>query len=171
MHEMGIPTKLINLTTMTLHETYANVKLGNETREKFRYYSGVKQGNGLSTTLFNITLHATIKKVDKRGNIFTKLSQICAYADDVTIMTRTKNGLQRVCLTLEKEANQLGLFSNITKTKYVLLNRIKYANIRQRKLCIGDKTFEMVQKFKYLDAVIDDKNNITHHKRKNTVWQ
>jgi hypothetical protein len=37
MHEMGIPTKLVNLTTMTLHETYAKVKLGNETGEKFRY--------------------------------------------------------------------------------------------------------------------------------------
>jgi hypothetical protein len=42
------------------------------------------------------------------------------------------------------------------------LNTTKYANIRERKLCIGDKTFEMAQKFKYLDAVIDDKNNITH---------
>jgi hypothetical protein len=44
----------------------------------------------------------------------------------------------------------------------VHLNRIKHANIRERKLCIGDKTFEMVQKFKYLGAVIDDENNITH---------
>jgi sorting nexin-29 len=33
MHEMGIATKLINLTMMTLHETYAKVKLGNETVE------------------------------------------------------------------------------------------------------------------------------------------
>jgi hypothetical protein len=47
MHEMGIPTKHINLTMMTLHETHANVKLGNKTGEKFRYYSGVKQDNGL----------------------------------------------------------------------------------------------------------------------------
>jgi hypothetical protein len=39
---MGIPTKLINLTMMTLHETYAKVNLGNETGEQFRYYNGVK---------------------------------------------------------------------------------------------------------------------------------
>jgi hypothetical protein len=75
---------------MTLHETYAKVKLGNETGEKFRYYSGVKQGDGLPITLFNVALQTAIKKVDKRGNIFTKLSQICAYVDDVTIITRTK---------------------------------------------------------------------------------
>jgi protein-arginine kinase len=42
------------------------------------------------------------------------------------------------------------------------LNTIKYTNIRERKLCIGDKEFEMVQKFKYLGAVIDDENNVTH---------
>jgi hypothetical protein len=42
MHERGIPTKLINLTMMTPHETCAKVKLGNETGEKFRYYRAVK---------------------------------------------------------------------------------------------------------------------------------
>jgi hypothetical protein len=116
MHEMEIPTKLSNLTMMTLHETLAKVKLGNETGEKFSYYRNVKQGDGLSTTLFKmiiifwemtpcgsyknlslpeddnhhshrrgnlksytlfkVVLQTAIKKADKRGNIFTKLSQI-----------------------------------------------------------------------------------------------
>jgi hypothetical protein len=162
MHERGIPTKLINLTMMTLHETYAKVKLGNETGEKFRYYSCVKQGDGLSTTLFNIALQTAIKKVDKRGNIFTKLTEICAYADGVAIITRTKNELQRVYLTLEKEADPLGLFTNITKTKYMHLNVTKHANKREGKLCIGDKEFKTVQKFKYLGAVMGEKNNTTY---------
>jgi hypothetical protein len=60
------------------------------------------------------------------------------------------------------ETNQLGLFANVTRTKYMHLNIIKRANVRERKLCIGHKEFEMVQKFKYLGAVIDEKNNITH---------
>jgi predicted transcriptional regulator len=62
MNEMGIPTKLSKLTMMTLHETLAKVKLGNETGEKFRYYRNVKQGDGLSTTLFNVVLQATTKR-------------------------------------------------------------------------------------------------------------
>jgi hypothetical protein len=119
----------------------------------------------LPTTLFNIALQTAIKKVDQRGNIFTKLSQSCAYTDNVTIMTRTKNKFQRVYSTLEKEANQLGLLTNITKTKYLHLNTIKYAHISEGKLCIGDKTFEMVQKFKYVRTVIDDENNNTHLSR------
>jgi hypothetical protein len=35
MHEMGIATKLVNLIMMTLHETYARVKLGNKRGEEF----------------------------------------------------------------------------------------------------------------------------------------
>jgi hypothetical protein len=58
------------------------------------------------------------------------------------------------------------------RPKYMKLNTIKYANIRrERKLCIGVKTFEMVQKFKYQGAVIDDENNITRHTRENRVQQ
>jgi hypothetical protein len=112
----------------------------------------------LSTTLFNIAIQTTNKKVHKRGNTYTKLSQICAYSDDLTIMTRTKNELKRVYLTLEKEANQFGLYTNLTKTKYMHLN----TNISERMLCIGDKTFEIVQKFIYLRAVVDEENNIIH---------
>jgi hypothetical protein len=59
-------------------------------------------------------------------------------------MTRTKNELQRGYLTLEKETNQLGLFTNITKTKYMHLNTTKHANIREGKLHIGDRKFETV---------------------------
>jgi hypothetical protein len=67
--------------------------------------------------------------------------------------------LRRVYQTLENEANQLGLFTNVTKTKYVHLNTTKHANIRERKLCTGDKEFKMVQKFIYLGAVIIKKKN------------
>jgi hypothetical protein len=154
---------------MTLHETYAKVKLGNRTGERFWCYSGVKQGDGLST-LFDVVLQTAIKHADKRGITFTELCQICANADDLIIMTGTKNELQKAS-DLEKEADQLGPFTNITKTKYRHLDTTKHANISERKLCIGDREFEMVQKFKYLGAVVDEENNITHHTRKNTIWQ
>jgi hypothetical protein len=42
------------------------------------------------------------------------------------------------------------------------------ANIRGRKLCIGDQEFEIVQKFKDLGAVIERK--IIQHKPYNTEY-
>jgi hypothetical protein len=51
------------------------------------------------------------------------------------------------------------------------LHLTQHTRISERKLCIGDREFEMVQKFKYLGAVVDEENNITHHTRKSTIWQ
>jgi sorting nexin-29 len=112
MHRIGIPKKLVNLARMTLTETYAKVKIENELGQEFKYNSGVKQGDGLSTTLFNIILHTAIEKVDKKGTIFTKLSQICAYVDDLTILAKTEKELKRIYQKLEEAVNELGLYTN-----------------------------------------------------------
>jgi len=61
----------------------------------------------LSTTLFNIALHGVIKKIDKRGTIFHKLSQILGYVDDVIIISKTIKELQEVFIRIEDEANKM----------------------------------------------------------------
>jgi hypothetical protein len=43
-----------------------------------------------------------IQKVDKRGTIIYKSSQICAYADDVAIITRTETELKKIYKQLQK---------------------------------------------------------------------
>ena len=118
MHRIGIPKKLVSLARMTLTETYAKLKIENELGREFKYNSGVKQGVALSTGLFNIILHTAVEKVDKRGTIFTKLRQICACADDVTILAKTEKELKRIYQKLEEALNELGLYTNETKTKY-----------------------------------------------------
>jgi hypothetical protein len=50
-------------------------------------------------------LHTAIEKVDKRGTIFTKVSQICAYADDVTVLAKTEKELKRIYQKLEEAVN------------------------------------------------------------------
>jgi hypothetical protein len=119
MHRIGIPKKLVILARMTLTEMYAKVKIENKLGREFRYSSGVKQGDGLSTALFNIILHTAIEKVDKTDTIFTKLSQICVYADDVTILAKTEKELKRLHQKLEETVNELGLYTNKTRTKYM----------------------------------------------------
>jgi len=89
MDRMGIPQKLIRLTRMTMCQTKARVKIDNQLGVPFEYDKGVKQGDGLSTSLFILALHNAVQEIDKRSTIYTKSSQICAYADDVIIVTRS----------------------------------------------------------------------------------
>jgi hypothetical protein len=91
MEDVGIPQKLITLIEMTLKDTKAVVKINNWKTRIFEFNTGVKQEDGLSTTLFIIALRKVIRETDQRGTIFNKLSQICSYADDVVLITKTNN--------------------------------------------------------------------------------
>jgi hypothetical protein len=37
-----------------------------------------------------VALHSIIKSTDKRETVYTKSSQICAYADDIVIIGRAR---------------------------------------------------------------------------------
>ena len=54
---MGISLKRIKLTKMVMRYTKAKVKYENMLRESFKFNTGVKQGDGLSATVFIVTLH------------------------------------------------------------------------------------------------------------------
>jgi hypothetical protein len=62
----------------------------------------VNQGDGLSTTLFIIALQKVIWEIDQRGTIFNKVSQICAYADDVLLITKIKRKLTQMFDALDR---------------------------------------------------------------------
>jgi sorting nexin-29 len=122
---MEIPSKLIKQIKMTVQNTRAVVETEHGRTEKFHINTGLRQGDALSTLLFNLVLEGIIRKLDTRGNISTKLTQLCAYADDLVIIARTPNALDEMFLTLEKEARDAGLIVNQSKTKYMKIAREK----------------------------------------------
>jgi hypothetical protein len=106
MDKMGIRQKLIRLTRMTMCQTKARVKSDNQLGAPFEYDKGVKQGDGLSTTLFILALHNAAQEIDQRDTIYTKSSQICAYADDVVIITRSETRIRQVYREIEEKAQE-----------------------------------------------------------------
>jgi sorting nexin-29 len=112
MNKMIIPHKIIRMVEMTVNHTKAKVKTGNKLSETFDFSVGVKQGDGLSAVLFILAMHKAVNMTDQRGSIFTKSSQICAYADDMVIVTRSKWRQIQMYEELEKETEEMGLIIN-----------------------------------------------------------
>jgi sorting nexin-29 len=144
MEDIKIPHKLMRLVKTTIKNTTARVKVTNTLGNSSTINAGVRQGDVLSTTLFILALHYGVQKTGQRGTIFTKLSQICAYADDIVIVARTQKKLTEVFLDLAEETSKLGMEINENKTKYMVTSTYEHRR-NAGDLRIGNKTFEAVQ--------------------------
>jgi hypothetical protein len=60
MSELNFPTKLIRLTKATLTIVTCCVKIQNDCSELFETRQGLRQGEVLSTLLFNIVLEGIV---------------------------------------------------------------------------------------------------------------
>lgn len=145
---------------MTMSNTKARVKVNNMLSEEFEFKAGVKQGDGLSAILFDLTLHKVINVIDQRGTIVGKSGQICAYADDIAIITRSMHKLKQMYEQLEKEEEKIGLIVNEKKAKYMIMSKSE-TRIVLKDLIIGRKKFKGVSGFRYLGATIHNDNEIS----------
>lgn len=159
LRELGIPHKLIKLVEMTLNDSQAKVIIhGNETNA-FYINGGVRQGDALSALLFNLTLEKIIRNIDVSKSICNKMTQINGYADDIVIVSRSKNELKSVFLVLENQAKKMGLEVNVQKTKYMIVT--KRTNIQLQDLEINEYSFEHVREFIYLGSQVNSNNDVT----------
>ena len=76
----------------------------------------MRQGDPLSTTIFNLILDSVIKKLNLRGDISLKLKQIVAYDDDDdALLARSPKVLKEIFHKLQNEVTLVGL--NINEDK------------------------------------------------------
>lgn len=109
--------------------------------------------------LFNIALHSAITSIDQRGTIFTKSTQICAFADDILIISRTKNRLVQTVEELTRYAKEIGLEVNENKTNFMIMSTSEERRQRQN-LIIGGKVFKGTNSYTYLGNEINNKCEI-----------
>lgn len=155
MENLKIPSKLIKLTKMTMEGSLAKVVTSEGTTEDISIETGVRQGDALSTTLFNIALEGAVRAAGISGNIAHSSKQLLAYADDIVLIARNRRSLERGLLLLEKEARERGLEINQDKTKYMTSTRRSTNNTNIK---IGQYSFKQVESFKYLGVTINGKN-------------
>jgi hypothetical protein len=106
---LGIRKKLIQLVGVTMAGSRATVRVDNQYTPTFPITNGVRQGDALSSILFDLVLEAILRKMNINGHIGTKDIQIFAYADDVAIVSRNKNALKDALDNNESEVRERGL--------------------------------------------------------------
>ena len=64
--------------------------------EDFFARTGLRQGDPLSTMLFNMVLEKTIRstKLNRYGDIMHKSHQVIGYTDDLAVIARCEEGLK-----------------------------------------------------------------------------
>ncbi|CAK1591299.1 unnamed protein product [Parnassius mnemosyne] len=161
MMEIGIPTKLVRLTEMTLRNSQSVDRVQTNVSEPFRTNDGLRQGDALSCLLFNIALDKCIRdsKIETKGTIYHKSVQILGYADDLDVIGRSLPAMESAYLALEKSAAEAGLQVNMAKTKY--LKASKDQQILLQGVNIGNNTFASVNDHVYLGSLVTDNNDVS----------
>jgi hypothetical protein len=119
MSELNFPTKLKRLTETTLTIVTCCVKKQNDCSESFETRQGLRQGDVLSTLLFNGVLEVIVRRANLQttGTIYNKETQLLAYADEIDIVGRSQTAVRNAYLALEGVAAKVGFKINEQKTK------------------------------------------------------
>jgi hypothetical protein len=74
----------------------------------FTIRNGLRQGDSLSTVLFNIVLEKSVREIEvnPNGNIYNRLYQHLAFADDVIMIARNPTAIRDAFGKLEKKQSK-----------------------------------------------------------------
>ena len=119
---------------------------------------GVRQGDNLSPTLFNVFINDLIRTVKNTGKgLFVKdrLLNILVYADDIVVFATSPDDLQAILNAITEWTKKWRLTVNNKKTKVVHFRpaRMKRSDMQ---FTISNQLVEIVDKYKYLGLLFDE---------------
>jgi len=163
MKELEFKPKLIRLVAATLNGSRSRIKLSEDLSDSFEVKEGLKQGDALSTLLFNCALEGAMRRagIQTSRTLATSCVQILGFADDLDIVSRTYNGIVDTYTSLKREAARVGLIINENKTKYMKTGRATVPQQQENKVVIDNQTFDIVDEFVYLGALARADNDIS----------
>ena len=124
--DLGVSGRILTIITSIYAQGSAAVKTSAGVSEIFTCLLGVKQGRPLSPTLFGLYVDGPEKRLLQTSGIYAleltgDLVPLLLYADDLVLMSTSKEGLQRQVDALADFCAGQQLEVNFGKTKDVML--------------------------------------------------
>ena len=161
----GVSNKLYGLIKYMYTNITLNVQSGDGKFISLSFISllGVRQGDNLSPTLFNIFVNDIPNLFDdtcKPVQVGYMNISCMLYADDLIILSETFEGLQTAINNLESYCDQWGLTVNSKKTKFMTT---KVNSSENKELLYKNEPIELVKCAKYLgiEFSYDGNNEVT----------
>jgi sorting nexin-29 len=161
MHEFGIPDKLTSLVRTIMTDTDAQVKIQTQLTDPCVIKWGLKQGDGLAPSLFNLAMENIIRKLtlNVKGTLEHHTTQIIGYTDDICLLSRNCRAIQEMYQELREAANEVRLKIKVNKTQAIIRNRSKTKSNSEQQVNIGENKIDIVSSFNYLGSCITEDNN------------
>ena len=162
LQRTGINGKILNLLRNIYDKSYCSLKINDKLTQHFKYEKGVLQGNPLSPILFNVyinDLFVELSKVNDSPVTLNDKDKIFAlmFADDLIILSTSKNGLQKSLDKLDLYCKKWDLEVNLKKTKCMTFK--KGNKVDNTSFLYRNTNIEHVKVFKYLGLSINFKGN------------
>ena len=154
MRKYGIPEKIITIIRPFYDDFQCAVEDQGEACEWFNIKTGVKQGCNMLGFLFLIIMDWVMRRTVKSGENrirwrLTSMLDDLDFADDVALLSSTKQHIQNKTTRMNNEARRVGLKINKEKTKVMSINAKS-----QEKITVDGQDISEVETFNYLGATI-----------------
>ena len=150
-----VPLPLLLLIIFWHLNMSCRVKWGNAFTDKFRVPLGTKQGGVSSPGFFSLYVDDLIKRLRTSGygcHILNVYLGCIFFADDITLISPTRSGLQRMIDVCTDYCNTFCLQFNSKKSKCIIFG--KGLNDAHAPLFINGVSVEYVKEWRYLGTTI-----------------
>lgn len=162
--EMGVGTLFYNTIKSMYSVSKSCIKVNNVITDSYNIKIGVKQGDNLSPNLFNIFMNELpkyLKESDSDTDIVLNGRPLncLLYADDIILLSKSPEGLQKKINILNDYCNDWCLTVNTNKTKVLIFNRA--GRLLNHSFKVNDGQLECVSRYKYLGITFCSSGSFT----------